>query len=168
MKTRFTLLGIIFLLVSVPCLAQSVNVDFDKSTDFTQYGTYAWKEGTQVPNPLSHQRIVNAIEYHLAMNGFEEVSENPDMYVTYHAAAKEELEITDWGHGGPRWGWSRDIDVRRVTVGILVVDMVDAGDGKLFWRAVASDTVSANPAKNEKKINRAAKKMFKKFPPETK
>ena len=104
----------------------------------------------------------------MAMKGFEQVEQKPDMYLTYHASSKDELEITDWGHTGPRWGWSRDIDVRKVLVGIVIVDMVDSDDEKLFWRAVASDTVSPKPEKNEKKINRAAAKMFKKFPPGSK
>ena len=165
MKTRIVL-GLAFVLVALPGFAQRVNVDFDKTTDFSRYVTYAWTEGTPVPNPLGDQRIVSAIEYHLAMVGFEKVEADPDMYVSYHASSEEDIEITDWGHAGPRWGWSRDIDVRKVLVGIIVVDMIDAADDKLFWRAVASDTVSAKPQKNEKKINRAAKKMFKKFPPE--
>ncbi|UCF67816.1 MAG: DUF4136 domain-containing protein [Acidobacteriota bacterium] len=162
---RHRLIILVVLLMALPCVAQSVSVDYDKDTDFSRYRSYAWKEGTPVPNPLSHQRIVNAIEYHLAMKGFEQVDQDPDMYVSYHAAAKEDLEITDWGHRGPRWGWTRDIDVRKILVGIIVVDMIDADDDKLFWRATASDTVSSKPEKNEKKINRAAKKMFKKFPP---
>lgn len=166
MKQRM-LIGIALMLVAVPASAQRVTVDYDKATDFSRYATYAWKDGTPVPNPLSHQRIVNAVDYHLSMLGFEQVESGADMYVSYHASAKEDIEITDWGHAGPRWGYARDIDVRKVLVGIVVVDMIDAEDEKLFWRAVASDTVSQKPEKNEKKINRAAQKMFKRFPPES-
>jgi len=32
------------------------------------------------------------------------------------------------------------------------------------WRGVATDTTSEKPAKNEKKIERAAEKMFEHFP----
>jgi hypothetical protein len=35
----------------------------------------------------------------------------------------------------------------------------------LVWRGTASDTVSDKPEKNEKKIQKAAEKMFKKYPP---
>ena len=49
-------------------------------------------------------------------------------------------------------------------VGTLVVDVVDARGKKLAFRATASDTVSDNPQKNEKKIHKAVEKMFAKYP----
>ncbi len=52
-----------------------------------------------------------------------------------------------------------------VPVGMLVVDILDGKDKQLIWRGIATDTLSDNPEKNEKKINKAAEKMFAKFPP---
>ncbi len=52
--------------------------------------------------------------------------------------------------------------------GTLVIDLYDAANKKLGWRGVATDTLSDNPQKNAKKIEEAAEKMFKKFPPEVK
>lgn len=158
-------LAVLLLLIPRPGLAQKVIVDFDKATDFSIYRAYQWKEGTPAPNPLAHQRIVTAIEKNLELEGIARAEADPDMYVIYHASIKEELSITDWGHAGPRWGWSRDIDVRTIPVGELILDFVDAKDGKLFWRGIGSDTVSSNPETNEKRINKAVEKMFKKYPP---
>jgi hypothetical protein len=46
-----------------------------------------------------------------------------------------------------------------------VVDLVDAKAHNLVWRGTACDTVGDNPEKNTKKIEKAAEKMFKKYPP---
>jgi hypothetical protein len=50
----------------------------------------------------------------------------------------------------------------------LVVDIWDARTKQLLWRATATDTVSENPEKNEKKLKKAMEKMFKKYPPQKK
>lgn len=149
-------------------LAVSVNIDYDKSADFSGIKTYAWEQGTPAPNPLADQRIINAINYHLSMKGLQLVEAEPDVYVSYHAAAEKDLRVYEWGHGGPRWGYGgRDIDIDTVLVGTLIVD-ISSKDDKLLWRGIGRDTVSESPQRNEKKINKAVEKMFKKFPPKQK
>ena len=49
--------------------------------------------------------------------------------------------------------------------GTLVVDLFDMSDKRVVWRGVASETVSDNPEKNSKKVQKAVEKMFKQFPP---
>ena len=178
MKYALTLTSTLLFLTS-PVLALTVNVDYDKDADFSNIKTFAWVEGTYAPNPLVHQRIVNAIKYHLSMSGLTETDENPDVLVTYHGSTKEELSIDtthfDYYYAGGRAGWYRggsygslgsSTTVTTYTVGTLVVDIWIAESKKLIWRAEASATVTSNAAKNEKKINKAAQKMFAKFPPQ--
>jgi hypothetical protein len=50
-------------------------------------------------------------------------------------------------------------------VGTLVVDIFDAKTKSLLFRGIAQDEVSDKPEKNIKKIDKAATKMFKNFPP---
>jgi hypothetical protein len=50
----------------------------------------------------------------------------------------------------------------------MVVDIFNAKDKKLVFRGVGQDEVSDKPEKNEKKIEKAAEKMFKNFPPQPK
>jgi hypothetical protein len=38
-------------------------------------------------------------------------------------------------------------------------------DKHLIWRGTASDTISDTPERNEKNLDKAVDKMFKKFPP---
>jgi hypothetical protein len=58
--------------------------------------------------------------------------------------------------------------VDKIPVGHLTVDVGDARTKKLLWMGNADDTLSDKPEKNEKKINNALDKMFKKFPPPVK
>ena len=50
--------------------AQStVTYDFDRSTNFASFNTYAWVAGTEVSDRLIHGRIVNAVDTQLAQRG---------------------------------------------------------------------------------------------------
>jgi hypothetical protein len=177
MKTIFTA-GLAILLLAVPGFAQKVNIDYDEAADFAALQTYAWREGTAIPNPLMHQRVVAAVEYHLSMMGYEKVDSNPDFYVTYHASTKEEQRITtsSFGYGGGR-RWRRyggvgmgtsTSQVHTSLKGELLVDIWNAKEKALMWRGIASNTLSDKPEKNEKKINKSVEKMFDKFPPKGK
>ena len=48
----------------------------------------------------------------------------------------------------------------------MVIDIWDARTKELVWRGTATDTVSDNPQKNEKKLKKAMEKLFKRYPPE--
>ena len=168
MKKDFVLAVVLMLSgAAAPALAQQVNADWDKSATFADFKTYAWTQGTipQGANPLMVQRVQSAIEAELSAIGLIKVEANPDVLVAAHGATKENVSLQSWGYG-PTWryGGSGQIDVNKVLVGSLVIDVIDARAKKLAWRATASDTVSDNPQKNEKKIHKAVEKMFEKYP----
>lgn len=174
MRTLMTTVMAI-LLLAVPCFAQKVTVDYDDQADFTKISTYAWQVGTPIPNQLMDQRVIAAVDYHLSMKGYQKVESNPDVYVTYHAATKEEQTVTtsSFGYGGGRgmrrYGGGMGSSTSRVHTyvkGTLVVDIWNAKEKTLMWRGTSTDTLSDKPEKNEKKINKGAEKMFKDFPPE--
>jgi len=162
---------LVTMLVTGTAVAQQTSVDYDHATDFSKYKTYAWAKGRPVPDPFNHQRIVEAIDAQLAAKGWTRVerSQNPDAFVLYRAAATEQKQARVWGTGyGPGWRLgpgTAQVDVDTIQIGQLVVDILDAASEKLIWRGRASDTGSDKPEKNEKKINKAAEKLFKKFPP---
>ena len=58
--------------------------------------------------------------------------------------------------------------VSEYMVGTLVVDIFDAKTKALMFRGTASDEISDKPEKNVKKVQKAADKMFKDFPPGSK
>lgn len=158
--------------------AQKVNVDFDSNTEFSKYNTF--KIGLHPEftpqNPLMAQRALKGVAYYLTLKGLREVEDSPDLNVVLYAVLGQEkqVNINSFGYGyGPYWrgGWgggTTTATTTTYTVGTLVVDMYDASTKQLAWRGTGTDTLSDKPEKNEKKLNKALEKMFKKYPPEKK
>ena len=160
--------------------AQQVNYDFDRDIDFGRYKTFAYEVCMRIEDPLVDKRIVAALEQTLAAEGLAKVAGDADVNVTYHTSTTEDVVIdtTTWGYGyGPGWRWghggygyggplSSTTTIRRYTRGTLVVDIWDARTKQLVWRGTASDTVSADPEKNDKRVRKALEKLFEKYPPQ--
>lgn len=159
-RTSLVILGV--CLMPIAAQAQRVNVDYDKAVDFSKYKTYAWETGQPAPNPLVHKRILNAIDNQLAAKGRSKVESSANAIVVYYAAIEEERQLNAWG-GGPRW--SGTVNVETILTGQLVVDIYDGVTKELLWRGFVSDTASEKADKNEKKLNEAVAKLFKRFPP---
>ena len=160
-------------LLGTIAFAQNVTYDFDKATDFSRFRTYAWVRGTEIADPLNHNRIVNAIDAQLASRGLTrvEAGATPDILIAYHASFDRDLQITGFssGWGGYRFGGNRSGTARaeEILVGTLAVDMVDARTRTIVWRAMATKDidVKANAEKRDRNIQKAAEKLFKNFPP---
>lgn len=163
--TRILLSFCFVLLIASSALAQKVSVDADKGADLARYRTYAWAPGTSAQNPLIHQRIVAGIEAQLALKGLRKVESNPDCVVIYHAATDTQVSINTFG-GGPLGGWrwgTGTVNVDKVPVGQLMVDIGDTHSKKFVWRGTASGTISSKLEKNEKALHTALTKMFQSF-----
>ena len=180
MKSRVIGLTMALLLAtSLPAVAQKVRVDYDKAASFTNFKTYAWKEGTPGKNPLMQTRITEAIDKQLAAKGYMKVDaeQNPDLVVLYHVAIDVETQINtvnmggyygfDGGYYGGGGGTSTTY-VDKIPVGTLRVDIGDVKNKKLLWQGTATDNLSDKPEKVEKTINKAAEKLFKDYPPDLK
>lgn len=174
-----TILMSVMLIVSGlvgSAVAQKVNVDFDENADFAKYQTYTWGEGTNLPNPLQHQRMVSAVESELSAQGIVKVESNPDMFASYHGSATERVTYhTDsfgYGYGGRGWsgvgGGSLTTHAYTSVKGTIVLDMWDAETQRPVRRGAATDTLSDRLEKHTRKIHKAAEKPFKKYPPNKK
>jgi hypothetical protein len=173
------------LLMAAPAFAQKVYIDYDNDYDFDSPETFTWAKTSETSveeaNPLMHSRIVNAIEHYLTMGQLREVESDPDLYVTYHTSTKENLSLntTSFGYGYPG-GWyggyyggygyggmgmgSTSTTVSSYETGTLVVDAWDPKTEKLVWRGTATNvTVSDNPDKMMKRIDKALSKIVKKW-----
>lgn len=47
-----------------------------------------------------------------------------------------------------------------------MIDIFDTPSKKLIWRSMATNTLTGNPEKNEKKLAKTVDDMFKNFPPQ--
>lgn len=179
MTRRMVLLSLLAFLTA-PAFAQKVYIDFDKNADFDSYQTFQFVEtGEDISDtdPLMHGRVVEGIRSRFLAGGMKGVDSNPDLYVTYHAAEKEEtrLNTSNFGYGyGPGWGWdpywgggygmgSSTTQVVNYSVGTLIIDAWDAETKNLVWRGSITATVTDNPQKDEKKINKGLDKLVKEW-----
>ena len=173
-------IGLVILvgLMAASAAAMDIYVDFDRSGRFSWYKTFAWAETEETSlkghNDLMHSRIKNAIEHHLSQGRLRENVDDPDLYVTYHAASSTAMRVSPVSFGvGYGGGWARDpywggvgVPTARSSTyeqGTLIIDIWEAETKKLVWRGVAVDVFFDDPKKADKKINKAIEKMIKKW-----
>jgi hypothetical protein len=166
---------LVLLLTSVGCDLKT-SVDYDRDADFSTIETYAWA-GRKHPEvtDIVHKRILDAIGSQMDQKGLKQVESDPDVYVTYHGDDNERtvIDTTHYGYGyGAGWYWggyggmsTSTSRVRTYKEGTLIVDIYKAQEKELIWRGTVTGTISDNPKKNEKNINKGVAKVFKKFPP---
>ena len=164
------------VLCAAPALALDVKTDHDREADFSTRKTYAWKAGTEAPNPLTEQKVHMAVDAAMRHKGLQKVDTNPDVWVVTHSTATMEsrVDVSAFGYGGGwswngwySWGPSADVRIRDTTTGMLLVDILDGQKATLIWRGIATDTIRdlPDPDKLAKTIDKAVKKMFSDFPP---
>jgi len=164
MKRFIFVLGL--LLLATTAFGQKVTTDAVPGVDWSKYHTYSWGQGTPVQNPIMDQRIVAGIDAQLSAKGLKKVDADPDLVVVYHAASDQQKSL-NWSNmgGWGRFGGMGSAQVDTVITGQLKIFIADPKAQKFLWNGTASDTVSGDPQKNAKKIDKALTKMFQKFPP---
>jgi hypothetical protein len=159
-----------------------VTTDFAEGTDFSAFRTFQIQDSTNslaVSSPLSHQRIVNAIRTGMVSSGLSEVTENPDVFVTYYGSTQRQTHFHTTYSGVSNWSGSRRNSHRMgfgtassttrpttVTQGTLVIDVWDASRNAMIWRGVATSPLSSSPERNSRAINDSVERAFRQFPPE--
>ena len=167
-STFVTAVGV--MLLGAIAQAQTVTYDVDRSANFSKFRTYAWTRGTELSDPINHERVVRSIDSELAAKGLIRVdaSANPDVLVAYHASFEKNLQLNAFGSGWGRFGGLRSATVTTETIlmGTLVVDIMDANRRTIVWRGVANGEIDtrAKPDKREKTISKAAQRLFKNYP----
>jgi len=168
------------VLIAAAAGAQKAYIDYDHTANLSSYKTFAIAEpkgenSLAERSPLAHQHILAELKKRiLAAGNLKESTTDPDLYVTYSVASKEEMSMSTSGYAmGPGWGggyywagggWgSTTTTVNTYTIGTIVVDIWDAKAKRAVWRGVASDTVPENPQKGIKKIDKALDKLVKKW-----
>ncbi len=154
----------IMVLAPISANAQNISVDYDDRVDFGKYETFAWRDGTPVENDLSDHRITSAVESELGIKGYWLDEQEPDLYLVYHASAKEEVDLAGAGYRAT-WTSPATLKVEKHIAGTLVLDILDSKKGRLLWRGIATATVDPKPQKNQTLINKAVRKLLEGFPP---
>ena len=152
------------LLMTVLLVAGSVttSVEYDHQVDFSQYKTWSWHEGsTTAMNPVTDKAIRDAIEKNLAARGFSRVDAGATLFVVYHAARTTQIDIVPLNSASP----APPTGIRYVQKGSLLVDVQDAGSGKVVWRGHAAGVLRYGPKEIAAQIDAAVQEMLAPFPP---
>lgn len=177
MSTRFArrVLAAVFLIAMVSfgsvLRAQDITANAMPGTDFSKYHTYKWVliAGASHPNQIVDAEIKQAINSQLSAKGLTMVTgDKADVYVGYQTAVNQQRQWTGYGMGGGwRWGGGMaQATSSTINIGTLVVDLYDPSTKQLVWTGSATNTLdpSSNQEKNEKNLDKAMAKLFKKFP----
>jgi Domain of unknown function (DUF4136) len=170
----------VVIFLSGPIWGQKISTGYDKTADFSQFKTYAWVERhTPATDPVLAALIVADIDSELGKKGLRQTESNPDLLVTCYgglgsqsAFAAEDPGYTVLGGaalpGTTMWGGSvPSAPVAQVVQGTLVVDLVDARQKHLVWRATAKANLDYDKrSKMIDQANKAVAAIFKKYPPE--
>ncbi|MFP5210358.1 MAG: DUF4136 domain-containing protein [Acidobacteriota bacterium] len=174
------------LLAVGAAVAQDIRYNFDKQADFSKFKTYKWvdiKDAAKL-NSMVDQQIKRSVDVQLAAKGLTKTeSENADLLIGYQGAIGQEKEFrsynSSWGYGpgwygggwygGPSSNWTTG-QTSTIYIGQIAVDMYDSTNKSLVWRGLVSKTIDpkASPEKQDKNLNKAMAKLFKKYPPVTK
>ena len=166
-------------LLLVPQLeAQKVKIDYDKTTDFSKYRTYAWVQGTPLFDPQLDAYVRNSITDMLRHIGMTEAPVNAaDILVTYHAAIGTDIYVgtaldpTFAATGGTPmpghsiWETSSGAAPAHVTKGSLAFEILDRVANHSIWTGVAVHTVKDIQHERQDQLQKALDKLFRTFPP---
>jgi hypothetical protein len=156
-------------------MAQKVTIDYAHDFDFDAVKTFQYVDTAEsnAKNQLMADRVTSMLKKQLTDGGLTEVTENPDIYVTYHYTSQENTSYntTSMGYGGyggyyGRWGgWgmggmaTSTTYETKYTEGTLIFDAYEPGDKKLVWRGTGTVTVKAKPEKQIQQVDSILKKL---------
>ena len=173
------------ILVGALCVAQKVNVGYDKSTDFSHYQSYTWLEpGTQPSRPLLYSMIVGSIDHELKSKGLQRIERDGDLILVPEGGIEVGLSsslsspILPSYNGPPpamdatMWtGSSASVGSSAVYVpqGSLAVNFVDRTSNKVVWSGSVKVGLDIERKKKSlEKVDAAIAKLLKNFPPRSK
>ena len=180
----FKLFPILIIFIITSCASVSVSSDYDKSTDFSNYKTYAfYKKGIDKVeiSDLDKRRILRAIEANMDAKGFVK-SEDPDLLVNIFTKSREKIDIYNnayygwypwyYGYGfyGPGYGYGYGFGYNNVSTsveGTLFIDLIDAHKKELAWQGIGKGILasSKNIDKKVERINEFVTEIMMQYPP---
>jgi hypothetical protein len=177
MKTR--LFCTLFFLLPLMVFSQTV-VSYDKAkdVDFTKYKTFQIYslDVKSIPEFEPKKSGLNLLLVemikHMESRGFVKVLENPDLIINVGVSIvskdqTRETSIRDapmyMGQRNYKWE-AQEVVIGSYTEGTVTLDLVDTKNEKMIWQVVGASVLSEKREKNRKKVIKAVKKMYKKFP----
>lgn len=167
---------------AVGCTSIDVKTDYDQSTDFSKFKTFAFAGMTDLnqagvlSNSLIRKRIETAIGQELTKKGLRSVTlaQNPDLLVHYWMGVKDKqvVEATAPAMGGYGWygrygygGGYGGVTTYDYQEGTLITDLIESTRKDLVWRATMKADLEDTAADNTELGREAITKAFESYPP---
>lgn len=163
---RVFVIAMLACFLSAIALAQKVNVDWERTNNFSKYKTYAWAPSPNaIKDPMWNQRVMEDVDAALASKGLLKVQPdaNPDLLVSYSAGVHQNVSWEGYRDGLVMGMGSIQQQVQNE--GILIVDLADPTQKMVVWRAMSEDALKDKSDKNIKELQKMVHKMFEKYPP---
>jgi hypothetical protein len=170
-----TALALGFHLATVGFLVQetekkpTVEVEYDRQRDFSQYQSYTWSESQEpTTKGADHIRITKAVTDRLAQLGFTIDIAEPDVRVRYRLETSKKKVHFDSSQRISKWD-PTDVETA-VRVGsheetVIALEMFDTETNALIWRAKCTH-VQGPPDRMEESIYDTVERLFQKYPTE--
>ena len=165
----------------------TAHIEKDKTADFSKYKTYNWipkddKNAMNHQNDIVESNIRSSVNDQLQKNGFRQVSNNPDLLLSYDLMVdKTTREQSNAVYSqpytrlfyNPYTGHYRNIYFPSqfvgydhystpVKEGTVTISMIDSKTDKTIWQGWTTNEVNGNKV-SSKEIERDVKSIFKKF-----
>jgi hypothetical protein len=170
-----SIVAVASLWVAVGCATMNVNSYAERGIDLRRYRTFAWGPpdtwSTGDPrldhNRFFDERVRARVEEQLARGGFEKTaSEQPDLFVHYHARVTQEIDIRRLDSSASYCA-AHDCRPFIYDKGTLFVDLVEPCTDKVIWRGWAEGSVDGvidNQAWMESRIDEAVATILAQLP----
>ena len=173
---------LIAAVASVACASSNVDVQTQVApqANFGSYRTFsimtprnagrgenpASQADPMLNNSITNQALHGEIRQRLEASGYQPGGRDADLGVAVYAASRQTLDVTtvDYGYPYRPWWWGPRQEVRPVTQGTVVIDVVDRHANRLVWRGVGRSEVSDNPDDYAKDLRTAVDAVLKKLP----
>lgn len=185
MLTRITLtVAGLAVLAGCAAVGPEIHSDYDDTTDFSRYATFAFMERaergeTRSYDTLDDRRVIAAVTRELEARGYRKVAENPDLLVNFAMTTEEiqDVQRVPASIVPPPWyGWrgayyypwpayTYETYVDRYERGTLYIDLVDAERRQLVWEGRAAGRVTQATREDPAgAVDSAVSEIFARYP----
>ncbi len=147
---RFALL-LLCLLIPGILIAQTVEVDWVRGTDFSRFRTFTWaKAPYPIQDPDASLGMARAVQEELEAKGVQYVSPQQkfDAFVSYNAKINPEPQ---------------DMSRKTITLKLLIFD---ARNNNVIWRAGGYVALGNDKLQNRRNVRELLASMLEKYPPQ--
>ena len=160
----------LFVFIFLSCSSVRVVTDYDSSTNFDSYSSFAFSK--QEINKLEisdidKKRILSSIEQSMNLKGYN-FSNSPDLIVNISTKSREDIYVNrfndNYFYGWGPYSYSQSYRPSSRVVGLLYIDVVDSKNGNLVWQGNGSGSLYSSKYSRDELINNFVNKVLESFP----